>query len=873
MPAAVRKLLGRRWSAGLLLLPPWRRAPLLALRQPTVILSVIAAAAVVACASSSAALFLSSSASEALRVQILGQCPDAAFPVLEQSGFGPGFSAQPDVDQRVTREMTEHGLSPPLRVVQVNGSVTFNAGSASTLGQGFYRDGAMDSVAILSRRPGDGVVLPQQAADDLRVEPGGSVQVGDASIPVVGIYRDLFTESSVRPFWCSYSSLFLNEGSLSTPPPALVLATSPAVAEQIGRAGGRIDMIRTWTSPIQIDGLTLSAADRVVQERQRAFDQSGISNSFGRPGYTGQLSDMTERTKRLVDGLRGPIIPIAIGGSILALLLLAAAGSYWIDRRHSEIRLLSSRGVGPAALAGKAALELGIPAAVGTALGWLLALQLTASLGPNPNIDPGSPRQAALTAAAGLILGVAMLTAVAALRAYGAAERPVGGQLTWAVRLPWEMLLLLAAVASWLRVRGDGGVIIDHNVAQVTVLLVAFPLLFLTGAAIFAVRLATKLIPSLLSRTVARGPAVYLAIRRISGATVVSAGLLVAVSLPVGMLVYSATLTGTSQTTLEAKARVVVGSDIAIISVDRPTRTAAIDAVGTVVARYPHGTTGGDAVTVLAVDPATFGEWAFWNNSFAELPLKDLLAQLGTNADGAVRAVATGLSKGTYAIGLGEREVSVAVVATAQTLPGRRQPDPLVIVDALALGPIDQSAGRFTELWSTRSEAEVVAALDGNTRVSRVQDRDTVFNAANFLSVEWTFGYLQALAAFVSLIALGGLLLFLETRQRTRVAAYAMARRMGLTGPTHLRSLIAELGAMLALGFLLGGALGWAAVLLVYRDLEVDPSRPPGPLLTLPAVAITVALTVTAAVALCAAGYAHRRAARADMAQVLRLGP
>lgn len=102
------------------------------------------------------------------------------------------------------------------------------------------------------------------------------------------------------------------------------------------------------------------------------------------------------------------------------------------------------------------------------------------------------------------------------------------------------------------------------------------------------------------------------------------------------------------------------------------------------------------------------------------------------------------------------------------------------------------------------------------------------------MSVTWTSGYLQALAGFVGLVAVGGLLLYLETRQRSRVASYALARRMGLRRGTHLRSLMGEPIVLLGLAFALGAALAYAAVQSVYRLLDVDPNRAPPPLLTIP---------------------------------------
>ncbi|MBA2555537.1 MAG: hypothetical protein H0V10_17985, partial [Geodermatophilaceae bacterium] len=479
---------------------------------------------------------------------------------------------------------------------------------------------------------------------------------------------------------------------------------------------------------------------------------------------------------------------------------------------------------------------------------------------------------AALTAAAGLLAALGLLGLVAGLRARGATERPVGERRSWAALVPWELLLLAAALASYLQLQRSGAVTLTNGAAQVNLLLIAFPLLLLAGSAILCVRLLSGLLPLLRRRSARWAPALYLAIRRVSGARLVSAGLLAAVSLPIAVLAYSAALTGTSETTLEAKARVVVGSDLAAITTARPPRTAATDAVGTIVARYPRGTADGQDVTVLAVDPATFARWAFWDDSFADLPLQQLLDQLGVTLDGKVAAIATGLPTGQVSVRLGERDVAMYVAQTADTLPGRRLPDPMLIVDASSLGDVDRSAGRFTEIWSTRGEIDVRAALPADTRIIRIQDRDTVFSVANFLSVSWTFSYLQALAALIGAVALGGLLLYLQTRQRTRVAAYALARRMGLTARSHRRSLLAELGSLLGLSVVLGTALGWLAVLTVYRQVELDPTRPPPPLLTLPTATILAAAAATVAVAVLAALYAQRTADRADMAHVLRLG-
>jgi putative ABC transport system permease protein len=98
-----------------------------------------------------------------------------------------------------------------------------------------------------------------------------------------------------------------------------------------------------------------------------------------------------------------------------------------------------------------------------------------------------------------------------------------------------------------------------------------------------------------------------------------------------------------------------------------------------------------------------------------------------------------------------------------------------------------------------------------------------------------------------------------------------MGRRMGLSRRAHLRSLLIELGALLAAAWLLGAGLAVAAVYLVYARLDVDPTRRPPPLLTLPVIVFITSAAVIAVVVLLAGFSAQRSADRADISEVMRL--
>jgi putative ABC transport system permease protein len=206
-------------------------------------------------------------------------------------------------------------------------------------------------------------------------------------------------------------------------------------------------------------------------------------------------------------------------------------------------------------------------------------------------------------------------------------------------------------------------------------------------------------------------------------------------------------------------------------------------------------------------------------------------------------------------------------------LPGRRTADPVVLVAADRLPEISRNAhsDRVSELWTDvpRAQAVEVATAAGATG-PRVVEPDDVFKSANFLGITWTFGYLSALAVFVGVIAVGGLLLYLEARSRTRVSGYVMARRLGLSKAAHLRSLVVELGGVAVAGLVLGACLASVAVSVVYRRLDVDLVRPPTPLLDVPWLAVAATAVVALAVAVLASFYAQRAADRADPASVLR---
>ncbi|HST67919.1 MAG TPA: hypothetical protein VLM05_22300, partial [Mycobacteriales bacterium] len=748
-----------------------------------------------------------------------------------------------------------------------------------------------DAVANLPRLPGSvggpGVWLPEYLKVRLGVPTGSTITVtgpqvrdpGPAAVPVpvrvVGYYKN-FYDVPLPAYWCSYGFFVLPEVVQSDVPAPLVVASDPAT---FSRLAGARDVDAEWVSPVDTAGETVTRGRDVSARQVAAYGAAGLAvpQDIGRTqGGTGQFPALTGRAELIRDGLRGPVLPIALGGTLLALLLVGAAGSYWADRRFAEVRLLSARGVGPGALAGKAAAELALPAVAGTVLGALLARWLVARLGPSPDLDPGAYRQAAAVAAAGLLAGLALLGLVAGIRARNATERPVGSRRSRLALVPWELVLLGGAAATYVALQRGRSVVVVQNVAQVNLLVVLFPLLFILGGSVLAVRLLTLLLPVLSGRAGRLPAAWYLAARRLTASRVAAVVLLAATASPIAIAVYAAGLTAGSEQTLEAKAELFTGAHVSVGANNHVARTPQTDRIGTLVTRYNYGRLDADTpVAVLAVDPDTLLRTAYWRTEFGG-SLATLLATLtGPAPDGRVPAIVVdprnevGL---TADIPLGTSTARVAQVATASLFPGRRLPYPMIIVAKSRLGPVDPHAGATDELWTNgpgaAAEAEI---LRQDKLIFYTVDQKLIFSKADYLGITWTFGYLTALAGLVGLVAVGALLLYVETRQRSRTAAYALGRRMGLSRATHLRSLLAELGLLLGVAYGVGVGLSRVGLGLVHGLLDVDPARPPTPLLVLPTRVLLGAAIAIAVVATLTALYAQRVADRPHPSEVLRL--
>jgi putative ABC transport system permease protein len=367
---------------------------------------------------------------------------------------------------------------------------------------------------------------------------------------------------------------------------------------------------------------------------------------------------------------------------------------------------------------------------------------------------------------------------------------------------------------------------------------------------------------------------------RVATATTILA---VATAVPAAIAAYGATATDSISVTADAQLRFNLGSDT-VVSYDRPIDReldnlpppppvpASMAGRATEVLRLNQQQLGGLIVDVLAVDPATFTDGAFWDARIGGPSLADAVGRLTTDAEPAVVASRT-VPPGPSTLTVRGEQVPVQVADT-RPLPAAQSAYPLVVIDrdALTAHLSPAALGALVpQVWIAGDPQQtLVQVAQAGLPASRVVTIDEHRAGAIYEPVTYTFQYLIALSVFTGLIGAVGLLLYLDSRTTAHRRAYVMLRRLGLSAPTHRRALLLEVTVPMLAGLACGLASAIAIAYLLRSGFDLAPDRFPDTLVELPT---TMAATVTAAAVTIAAGAAlltHARIARANPAEVLR---
>lgn len=863
------------------------------------VVALIIATAVLGVAAASGPLFLSSTASATFTSGVDSSCAERSRPALKNPAVvdldlvGDAYRTQlePEVDagdQAVGAAMHALGLPAPYRVMITYAQLrpgTDTVNSEVTL---YARPDALDHVDIVEQSGTTGVWLSDRYAGVRGLRAGDTLQFAFGDAPVAGIYRDLAGDdvtAELPAYWCTWSDLIVPTLE-SRPPPFVIVdpATMYSLVPDLPDLGDTApEIFAWWYSPVDARSLSvaeagalLARADPLVREVGR---QDALSSYGGGGGYqrTDDLASLVATARDTSTTLRGPIIPIALAATLVALLLVVAAGGLWVAQRAREVELLRSRGVPDRLIGLKAMLEMAPLVIVGVLAGWLGATGLVTLVGPSPLLDPGAVGTAGRTVA---LAGAAGLLALGVVAAYGSSRRTDRRhRRPWALLVPWELAVLAAAVLVYRRASAEGGAGAYGETVTLNPLLVAFPMLALLGGLLLAARLLSWLLP--LARRLSQrwSPAGWLSIRSLTSGLGVFLTVFVLTAIPVGVLAYSAGLTDSLSTSVAAKAGTYNGADAAfdLRAYAGVEATPDLGNLGTLVNVVRAAAVDGSRIQLLGIEPDRFADFAAWDDDAIGASPDQLLAPLRADAEdtGPLPAILVGdPGVAVTSVDLFRTDVALQVVATVDTFPGLRAPTtPMLVVDRGRLGEADRYADRQIEVWTNQEHVDALMrslAAQG-VEVDRQRTPDTFVTAVDLLPVTWTFDYLRTIASLTGLIAITALLLYLAVRQRQRFAAYHLSARMGLRPSGQVRVLATEVGVVLGGAWLAGVGLGLLCVLAAYRLLELNPTFPPPPKfdVPLPLLGYTAAAVVLATAAATLVSHAVARSSRAG--EVLRL--
>ena len=874
--------------------PMWLKAPLLLLRWPPILAAIGVGITVLVVSMSVAPLFLSSAASGALEDGLRDLPPASAGLTLgQQTPFVPLMVQRPGARPRRVSPLELHqlrdrelelatrwlgNLEPQLATVGTGVSV-LRSGAEQTRVQPLAREGFIDHIEVEESVEGEGVWLARSAADLLGAAAGKELELdidGPTEVRIKGIYSDLAAEP-VTPYWVPVDQLIHAARPANPIPPPPLLMDIPTLLG-LGAATESTGF-ESWEFALDPEGLTLDEGSALARQlsavSQRALDNdTQLGSVFNEPFLNTTLPVVVDSAADTVAGVQSPVQVLALIGGLVALVLIVVSAHYVVEKRSIEFRLLVARGVGHGWVAARSIVEASVVGAFFGALGTVVTFALVRAFGPGP-IDATAIRQAILLASASVLFAVvAQGTATAnAARKKTAVEHAGASHDTgW----PWEVVLLVIAGLAFYLIESRGAIETgSREGGRVDILLVLFPLLGISGAALFLLRLGFSFLNRARAATERAGTSLFLAARRLAAASRSVMLFVGAAAVSVGMLVYSTGLVSSVRATTYAKTHVFVGSDVSVFVSEEEPLDLGFDY--TYVAKI-DGDVGERSVEIMGIDPEPFADTAYWDADFADDDLDSLVDRLDEPSTGSLPVIIAGdddFAPSSFSV-FGH-EAPMTIVGRADTWPGMKKDTPMIVAAKPLLTETASEAGFSMAsgerlLWVEGPPNDVLRALqeaDVDTNVS-VSARDASRSSA-LLSISWTFGLLRILGIVVGFMSILGMLLYVASRHRARLVSYLLGRRMGLRVKEHRTALLMELLAMLLISLTLGGALGLVATWLIYTSLDLLPTVPPAPLFRIPGVEVAAALIVFVAAALLGSRLIQGASDRARAGEVMRL--
>jgi hypothetical protein len=649
--------------------PLWTRAPLVLRGHPGILIALLVGCLLLSLSAAAYPLFLSGSVSRLLAEEIAAPLTGRYgagityvtrnFAVATEVGGGDGRLLEArDAAFAELMEPSPYLASPDETLLGPTVSVR-NSRHPRRVREVrlFSGDRAPANVRILEG-DGDGVLIPDLIARGLRVGVGDMLLLGHqgrerASVIVGGVYRTLVSEPP-RSYWAPWHGDIYPLSALACPqdcpipPQFLILDREQMLELSSARGVGRGRISAAWQAPVRhLETLTIDDADRMRsffnRARARASDPSRrIGSILGccPPGrfylakpsieFTSGIGRVHDLARSRINSLAGPGRVLQIAGILVAIAVLAGTGVFSVGARRTEFRLLAARGMRPLLIALKAGLEAIIPAVGGAIIGFGLAHLLVEVVTSGAPVAPTARSDAVM---AGMVAAGVAVIALAVVTPVASASQEAGpGRRSLSVSVPWEAVILAFALLAGLKL--PAGLASTQGTSAAPPagpLLLLFPLAFVGGLAALGARGFRVACRWLKARNSERRKDWYLAVHRLASASSLSVFLVAGAGLCLGTFVQARAVVGSLETTVDAKAKVFVGSDLQAWVPPDVSPPEEIPYPITRVGRARQAGTGhpgGVVFDLLTVDSDTFATAAFWHDGFSERSLEDLMADL-----------------------------------------------------------------------------------------------------------------------------------------------------------------------------------------------------------------------------------------------------
>jgi putative ABC transport system permease protein len=773
---------------------------------------------------------------------------------------------QPDVIQslkNMTAKFAAHTQPSVLTRIAPFISVDTGAADARTFRVNLlYRDDEEQNLLrpVKSPTKDDQVLAPEwmspprgtKAGDVLNLFAANSA--GEIKFRQVVDVVDTYPLVPTRPessYWCGLRSYFRATGSdpADPPMPALLTTSREIRLAQVFRIA-EFELRPKLAGLSRHDAAVLAdhfddvarAADRLVDIDETLRGRTVID---GKP-----LRAVVRHAAAATAVVAGTMAPVRLVALLSSLALLGAATTLLTRERQRELRLRLLKGQSPWSLGLRVARSAVSAVVIGTLLGGLCAWAAVHFFGPASELESAAVRSAVVYAAVGSIGAFAAVACVAT----GRARTFVDGRSrrrSWTRSVPWEVIPVVAAIASYARLDRIGGIQqVGAQVAHADFWAQCFPLLAIIAPLAVLARPTVALLRHWRLAGGRLPPSMMTGLRRSLAEPGVTGAVLLATALAAGSFTVARLLTDSTAVLLSEKAAVFLGSDLSMITADGTTLPPPFDAIGTVVTRT-QGHSGSQSVDLLGIDRATFARAVHWRDDASDHSLDELVAAVGTPTSGPVPAIVVGGAlPDTHLTSLTQRPMEVTPVAAARWFPGFKNGATLVVVDKDAL--ISAGFGTGSEIWLRDPPSGAFAQLSNAGIVVRSpRDPSQVFNVTSFLTVRWAYATLSILGVLIGIVVLLAQLLVLDARRQTRQAAHVLTTRMGLTWRGEAIGLVTELGPALASGAVVGMLVGWLVTRASIARLDsLRQLAPPARVIAHPAAGLPVLTGVLGSLAL-----------------------